>query len=117
MPLFTFRRENRLNKKKDISDIFSLGNSFANESFAVYFKKSVGETSKLCVIISKKNVKKSVERSRIKRLVKEFFRLNKHNFTTAAELIVITRRKHKIVKYSDAERSLTYILKNFGLLK
>jgi len=116
MPVFTFRQNNRLRKKKDISDIFSLGISTANDSFAVYYKRADSFDSRLCVIVSKKNVRKAVHRARIKRLVREFFRLNKHRFKYAVDLIVIARRNHKIKKYSDAERSLAAILKNFGLL-
>lgn len=81
----TFHKKERLYLNKDIETLFSQGKSFiAYPLRVVYLLKdeeiiSQQQTS-ILVSVSKKKFKRAVKRNRVKRLLREAFRLNKSMF-------------------------------------
>ncbi len=83
---FTFSKKERINSKKEIKELFTNGSSFYLHPFKVIFMpiENVGEDSsqmplnKILVAVPKRNFKKAVTRNKIKRRIKEAYRLNKH---------------------------------------
>lgn len=78
---YTFRKEEKLCSRKAISDLFENGQAFTIQPFRVFWKESREEIpypAKVAVSVSKRNFKRAVDRNRIKRLLREAWRLNKH---------------------------------------
>lgn len=79
----SFSNSERLKNKRSLDLLFNNGISFRQNSIKVIFLKQ-GLTSKdifpveLAVSIPKKIVRLSVKRNKIKRLIKEAYRINKH---------------------------------------
>ncbi len=72
----TYNKHEKLKSKKGIEQLFSEGKSISAYPLRlVYLKNS--ETLKVGVSVSKRNFKKAVDRIRIKRLLREAYRLNK----------------------------------------
>lgn len=80
---FTFTKEERVTGEKRIENLFTNGCSFIAYPFKVVFVEveSVSEFPlSILVSIPKKRIKSAVKRNRMKRLVRETYRLNKHLF-------------------------------------
>ena len=78
--MLTFKKEERLNSRKVIQDLYDTGKPFNSKCFRVFWKNaSHPETSpaKILISVSKKNFKRAVDRNRIKRLIREAYRKNK----------------------------------------
>lgn len=77
----TYSKENKLKQKKQISQLFEKGKwrSCGNLRIIVLNSSEVPE-AKIGVSVSKRNFKKAVDRNRIKRLLREVYRLNKDEF-------------------------------------
>jgi len=78
---YTFHKEERLSGKKAIADLFDRGQAFTLYPFRVFWKVSdtrMPVPARVAVSVSKRLFKKAVDRNRIKRLIKEAWRLNKH---------------------------------------
>ena len=78
--MLTFKKEERLNSRKVIQDLYDTGKPFNSKCFRVFWKNaSHPETSpaKVLISVSKKNFKRAVDRNRIKRLIREAYRKNK----------------------------------------
>lgn len=89
---FTFKKNERITGKKRIETLFENGQSFVAYPLRVVFRTFTDETEpKVSVLISvpKKKVKLSVNRNRIKRLIREAYRLNKHNLSQIPDNIGI----------------------------
>jgi ribonuclease P protein component len=76
---FTLRKEERIKSQKQTELLFSEGRRFTLAPFRIYYTLvKPGKTSlQFGVGVSKKNFKKAVDRNRIKRLVREAYRLQK----------------------------------------
>lgn len=78
---YSFKKEERLCSKKAISELFAKGNSSFHFPFRVLWLKNneaIASSIQLAISVPKKNFKKAYQRNRIKRLIKEAWRLNKH---------------------------------------
>lgn len=84
----TFKKEERLCSKKVIDQLFLNGNSFLIFPLKVVFHEIPLPTSfpaQAGFSVSKKNFKRAVHRNRIKRLMREAYRLNKHELYKQSE--------------------------------
>ena len=78
--MYTFTKEERLSSLKLIKALFDNGSSFLLYPYRIiYLPAPVLQKHPLTVLISvpKKKFSRAVDRNRIKRLIKEAFRLNK----------------------------------------
>ena len=75
---YFFRKADKLKSRKTIDELFSKGNSFSNFPFKViWLPKNKEAVLQVAVGVSSRNFKKATERNRIKRLMREAYRLQK----------------------------------------
>ena len=81
---FTLGKNERLKSRKLIEQLFSDGKKFVITPFRVIYRLDKNEQSFLQfgVGVSSKNFKKAVNRNRVKRIVKEAYRLQKNELQT-----------------------------------
>ena len=76
----TLNRNERLHSKKLIDQLFEKGDSFFVYPFKVFTLKAepnLPYPAQLFISVPKRNIKKATDRNRIKRLIREAYRLNK----------------------------------------
>ena len=78
----TFKKNERITGEKRIQTLFSNGQSFVAYPLRVIFLKMevVADLPPVSALVSvpKKRIKSAVHRNRLKRLIRETYRLNKH---------------------------------------
>ena len=81
---YTFKKDQKLKSRKTIEQLFKDGKSFSIFPFRVLWKYT--DTAKASLqtgfAVSSKHFKKAVDRNRIKRLIREAYRLQKNNLQT-----------------------------------
>jgi ribonuclease P protein component len=83
---FTFSKEERLTGKTSIDQLFNEGKSISLFPFRVFYRiVDTPPAARLLITIPKKKVKHAVDRNRLRRLVREAYRLNRTEFITALE--------------------------------
>ena len=111
----TFPKKERLNNKKEIKELFENGSSFYLYPFKVLFHPYTPEGDepyhKVLFSIPKKRFKKAVTRNKIRRRLKEAYRLNKHsllkpNFMGGPWLIAYIYVGKKVYSYKMVESKL-----------
>jgi ribonuclease P protein component len=117
--LQTFRKEERLHEKKIIERLFEKGLNFYVNPFKVIFDNADFEgnyPAKAMITLSSRNFKRSVDRNRIKRLMREAYRMNKQILydsldKSSKKIAVIIIYTGKImISYSEAESKIILIL-------
>jgi ribonuclease P protein component len=81
-------KNHRLAKTKDVQLAFVKGRGFFNPYFTVKFLKNKGENKRFTVVVSTKVSKQAVKRNRIKRVIREFVRINMADFVPGDYAIV-----------------------------
>ena len=78
---YTFKKEERVKGEKRVEAIFATGKSFISYPLRVVYllhEQSTTADCSILVSVPKKRIKKAVHRNRIKRLIRESYRLNKN---------------------------------------
>ena len=77
---YFLKKEDKLKSRKAIDLLFAKGKSFSNYPFRILWLNTENETGlKAGFSASSKNFKKATDRNKIKRLIKEAYRLQKND--------------------------------------
>jgi ribonuclease P protein component len=97
-----------LKKNEDFKKVYKEGRSKASGILVLYVKKNELGINRLGISVSKK-VGNSVVRHRIKRLIKEAYRLNEeyfHSFHESKDIVFIARTNAKDCTYNKIESAI-----------
>ena len=90
-PRATFRPHERINDPKDFRRAFDRKRSASDERLIVYGVENERGHPRLGISISRKRVRRANERNRVKRLIREAFRLSKAELPAGLDLVVVPR--------------------------
>ncbi|OBR92219.1 MULTISPECIES: ribonuclease P protein component [Clostridium] len=104
----------RIKKNAEFRAVYRRGKSFSNNLLVLYIYRNKKGINRLGISVSKK-VGKSVIRNRIKRLIKENFRLNIEDIKVGYDLVFIARNLSNGKSYIEIENSMKNLIKKAGL--
>ncbi len=86
----TFKKAERLHKKKIIKELFEKGSSFYLFPFKVIYTPAPADVTNTQILISvpKRSFKKAVDRNKIKRRIREAYRLNKQSLKISDNILI-----------------------------
>ncbi len=94
--------------------MYRKGKSNANRLLVLYCLKNNTEKNRIGISVSKK-VGNSVVRHRVKRLIREAYRLNEKQFGSGWDMVVISRASAKGRTYDEIESALLHLGRLTGL--
>lgn len=98
---FTLGRQERLKSRKSIDQLFSDGQRFSQPPVRVVYRTTTEAGLKFGVTASSKIFKKAVDRNRVKRVMREAWRLQKKEFEQ--QLAAKGQGLHVFFIYTDKE--------------
>ena len=99
-----------LKKNSDFQLVFKKGKSKANKQFIMYVLKNDLDKNFLGISVSKK-VGNSVVRHRIKRLLKESYRLHENLFNSGLSIVIIARKGADELDFHQTKESILHLMK------
>jgi ribonuclease P protein component len=87
----SFKKQDRILKRSEFLKISEIGRRCHSKLFILLYVERKQACTRLGVIVTKK-VGGAVQRNRIKRLCREFFRLNRHRWSRPYDVVLIARR-------------------------
>ena len=112
----TLGKKERLKSRKLIERLFEEGTSIKNFPYRLVYIVTEKSSNQSSFSVPKRNFKKAVDRNRIKRLIKEAYRLEKENVFEGLNFhyaFMITYLGKKEPIFFDAQKKIRELLKLF----
>jgi ribonuclease P protein component len=114
MSVFSFTKEERIVKKEEFISLKRDGRRYYTDNFVLIIHNNGRDITRLGTIVSKK-VGNSIKRNRIKRLIREYFRLNKKKIPKGHDIIIVAQTKNNNLDFFKVQEELNnLLLKNNG---
>lgn len=107
-----------MKKALSFKRLFKEGKTERGEDFSLKVLENNLGISRLGISIQAKIFPKAIQRNRIKRLIRNFFRRYKHNLVKDYDIIVIPKNLDLAkINYKQLEENLLALFKRAGLMK
>ena len=98
MASFRFPRQAKMVKTDDFSSVFNLRKRIASQHLVMRYRLNEVNLPRLGLIVSKKTAKFAVQRNYMRRVLRELFRLNQHNFPMI-DLVIQVQKPFKKLEF------------------
>ena len=105
-----------LKRNSDFRRAYSRGKSAAGRYVAVYCRRNGSAGNRLGITVGTK-VGKAVVRNRIRRRLREIYRLSLPEMRTGYDIVIVARSKSVGAEYRQLEASFLHACGKLGLLK
>ena len=107
----SLRKKERIHKKEEFLQILREGERYKTKHFKVMIKENHLDRVRLGLIVSKK-IGNAVKRNNIKRLLREFFRINKSFFPLGSDILFIAKPGDDSLNYSKVDKEFKELFFN-----
>ena len=94
---------------KTFQRVFKQGSQFGNRHFYFYYIANQENKNHLGIIVSKKVSKKAVVRNRVRRRIREAFRLSQPELKQGYNMIIIAKNRCADASYAELAKSLSHL--------
>jgi ribonuclease P protein component len=101
----TFGKQEHIRKRQDYLRIYQQGVRRTSKHFTIITCRNRTGISRLGMTVGKKTGN-AVQRNRIKRLLREFFRLNKSRLPASQDIVIISKRGILPLTYGEVCKEL-----------
>ncbi len=105
-----------LKKNSDFQKVYREGKSYANRYLVMYVLDNGSSSNRIGISVSKK-VGNSIIRHRVKRLIKEAYRLQEDMLQNGLDIVIIARVSAKNISYWETKSALMHLAGIQNILK
>lgn len=106
---FGFTKKERIFRPEEFKRVMRFGRRRFSKNFILFIQKNQEGMHRLGIVV-KKEVGTAAFRNRVKRYLREFFRVYKHQISGSFDVILLVKKECTIRKYRDAEGELKGML-------
>lgn len=106
-------KDKRLRSNRDFRNVYKKGEGHFNRNFTFVVKKNNLPGSRVGFSITKK-FGNAVTRNKIKRRLKEIFRLNFDSLIQGYDIVVIPKQNTKELSYEELEKSCMHLIRKIS---
>lgn len=104
-----------LKKNKEFKKVFLKGKWYRGRYLVLYILPNIYDYNRIGIAVSKK-IGKSVKRNRIKRIIRESYRLNKNNIKNGFDIIILWKSKEIEAVYKNVFNDLRKLFEKSWLI-
>lgn len=116
MQMFTLSKRGLLKKNKSFQAVYRVGKSYANRQLVLYILPNKSDQRRVGFAAGKR-LGNAVKRNRVKRLLREAYRLNQHRLATGFDIIVVGRQTIASEKLPAVVAAFEHICNRAGILR
>jgi ribonuclease P protein component len=113
---YTFTKDKKLVSSNDFKKLFESNNKVKTENFVIFVLKNNLNMPRLGVIVKRNAKCNSIKRNRIKRLVRETFRLEQYEFKINSDILVSVYKDCSGSKQQDIAGEINSAWAKLGIL-
>ena len=113
---FKFTKQNHLKNRKDFERVYTEGKQINSKYFVCFVLKNNTSSSRLGLTVSKK-IGMAVIRNRVKRILREIFRLNKNIFKEPVDIIINVKKNIVDADFQKLTKLYQSVLKMSGFIR
>lgn len=102
---FIFPHQLRLHTEDQIKHVLKQGRRITSAELALIFCANECLYARLCVIVSKKNVRRANRRNTFKRVMREYFRTHQHDFG-GIDIVILANKKAEILTKKELHQCI-----------
>lgn len=100
---------------RDFRILYRRGKSSVTPVLAMYVRKNKNAENRIGLTVSTK-VGKAVVRNRVRRRIREAYRINEEKFSAGYDIVIVARVRAAEVSFSDIEKNLLKLAESLGIL-
>jgi ribonuclease P protein component len=117
-----FPQNCRIKKRSEFLVIQKQCAKYHSRHFVITYRRVVRDDLKnasprLGITITKKNDKRAVCRNRLKRLIREVFRIHRHKLVSTFDLVIIAKGEIESITFAQVENELMFLFERTKMLK
>ena len=119
MRRYSLHRHEHLTSGDDFKRLYKQGRVYRGKYFIMYLGETAPVDSKPYIKIGftiSKKVGQATVRNRLKRLLREIFRLNKNSLSKGLEIVFVARSEAAGLDYKTAEEAVLGLFKEAGII-
>jgi len=113
--LYSFRQFERLKKKKEFKRVYKEGKAVRGRNFKLIFLPNKCNFNKIGLTVPAKKIRLSSYRNRVKRLLREVYRLNKPHMKQGFDMVIIADKGASELDYKSACHEMVALYKKSGI--
>jgi len=102
---FRFTKKERIRQPQDFRRVIKGGRRIPSRNFILFIQKNENTFHRLGIVV-KKEIGPATFRNRMKRYIREFFRLHKHQIKGSYDIILMIKKGCSLNRYQEAEEEL-----------
>ena len=102
---FRFTKKERITQPQEFKRVMKLGRRISSRNFILFVKKNEEPFHRLGIVV-KKEIGPATFRNRMKRYIREFFRLHKYQIKGSYDIILMVKKGCSVNRYQEAEEEL-----------
>lgn len=106
---FRFTKKERITSPQDFRRVMKLGRRLSSRNFVLFIKKNENLFHRLGIVV-KKEIGPATFRNRMKRYIREFFRLQRHQVKGSYDIILMVKKGCSVNRYQEVEEELRGLL-------
>ena len=105
-----------LKKNHEFRRLYNKGKSAASQYAVVYCRRNGKSENRLGITVSTK-IGGAVQRNRIRRRLKEIYRLNEQELAPGYDIVIVARMKSRFAGFHEIGSSILTLFKKLGITK
>lgn len=104
-----------MKKNHEFRRLYDKGKSVATPSLVVYFRRTNRDYNQIGITVSTK-VGNAVCRNKVRRRIREIYRLNETRLQKGLDIVVVARVRSPHVSYAELEKAYLFAISRLGIM-